>query len=203
MSMFRSLLSTTVSSKYQILDHIYCDGDQHVNFTTIIPNNHKLEMKIQQDEYHDDNHLFGANYNGAYSDGSRFFSITTSSNKFYWGRNGSEGNGGSWSSDPLTIVYNDFTDAEVKVNGVTIGSGYEISTQGYFFLFKRSNTTSSAENIHKFIGNFYYCKLWDRHSGILILDVVPAKRLADDVIGLYDLASGTFYENDGSGSFTE
>lgn len=201
MSMFRNLMS--MGGKYQFLDYIYCDGDQHVNFTSIIPSNHKLEMKIQQDEYNNDNHLFGANYNGAYSDGARYFSMTTYSNKFYWGNNGSESNGGSWSSDPLTIVYNDFTNHDVSVNNTVIGGGNEISTQGYFFLFKRSNTSSSVENIHKFIGNFYYCKLWDRSTQTLVLDVVPAKRLEDDVIGLYDKVSGLFYENDGTGSFTE
>lgn len=42
-------------------------------------------------------------------------------------------------------------------------------------------------------------KIWD--SGVLVADLVPAKRNSDDEIGMYDLASDTFYTNAGSGTF--
>ena len=42
-------------------------------------------------------------------------------------------------------------------------------------------------------------KIWD--DGTLVADFVPAKRDADDVLGMYDLVSDTFYTNAGSGTF--
>ena len=42
-------------------------------------------------------------------------------------------------------------------------------------------------------------KIWD--DGTLVADFVPAKRDADDVLGMYDLVSNTFYTNAGSGTF--
>lgn len=42
-------------------------------------------------------------------------------------------------------------------------------------------------------------KIWD--DGTLVADFVPAKRDADDVLGMYDLVSETFYTNAGSGTF--
>lgn len=46
----------------------------------------------------------------------------------------------------------------------------------------------------------YSCKLYD--NGNLIRDLIPAKRNADNVVGMYDLVSDTFLTNAGSGSFS-
>ncbi len=43
----------------------------------------------------------------------------------------------------------------------------------------------------------YHFKIYD--NGVLVRDFVPAKR--GDVVGMYDLANGVFYENAGTGEF--
>jgi len=192
----------TPQQEYEFLTRIYANGSQHVNFPDIVPYNHKLEIKLKMPSYNNDNHLWGADYMGEFGDGARYFSMTTYNRKFYWGTNGNEANGGSWSSNDLVIIYNDFNDHEVKVNNTTIGSGDEIYTEGYFYLFKRANSYGPAEEMGKYKGYFYYAKMWDRDTEDLVLDLVPAKRLVDNVIGIYDNVSQTFFENDGSGSFT-
>lgn len=44
-----------------------------------------------------------------------------------------------------------------------------------------------------------YCKLWD--NGVLVRDLVPAKN-SSNVVGMYDLVSGQFFTNQGTGDFT-
>ena len=48
----------------------------------------------------------------------------------------------------------------------------------------------------------YSFKLYSWES-TLIRDLVPCYRIADSVIGLYDLVNDTFYTNDGTGTFTK
>lgn len=43
-----------------------------------------------------------------------------------------------------------------------------------------------------------YCKLWD--NGVLVRDLVPAKN-SSNVVGMYDLVSGQFFTNQGTGDF--
>lgn len=39
-------------------------------------------------------------------------------------------------------------------------------------------------------------------DGVLVRDFVPAKRLSDNAIGLYDIATNSFFSNSGTGTFT-
>lgn len=65
------------------------------------------------------------------------------------------------------------------------------------YLFAR-NESGTASNIgsHK----IYYAKIWNE-SGVLVFNGVPAKRLSDGAIGVYDTASETFITNSGTGTF--
>ena len=64
-------------------------------------------------------------------------------------------------------------------------------------LFGRYNGTTDACACTS--GIIFRAKFWE--DGVLIGDYVPAKRDADDVLGMYDLVSDTFYTNAGSGTF--
>lgn len=64
-------------------------------------------------------------------------------------------------------------------------------------LFGRHN--GSDDTCSTTSGFLLRAKIWD--DGTLAADFVPAKRDADDVLGMYDLVSNTFYTNAGSGTF--
>ena len=53
----------------------------------------------------------------------------------------------------------------------------------------------------KATGKLYFLKLYE--DEVLIASFVPCYRIADNVIGLYDTIAGTFYDNDGTGTFTK
>lgn len=53
---------------------------------------------------------------------------------------------------------------------------------------------------NSFIGKLYNFKLYST-GGTLAMDMYPCYRKTDNVAGLYDIVSNTFYTNDGTGSF--
>lgn len=57
-----------------------------------------------------------------------------------------------------------------------------------------TSTISSGFN-----GEIYSCRIYN--NDVLIRDFVPAMRKSDNVVGLYDRVSGTFFTNAGTGSF--
>lgn len=50
-------------------------------------------------------------------------------------------------------------------------------------------------------GKLYGCKIWNDTT--LVCDFVPCYRKSDNVIGLYEKVGGSFYTNDGTGTFTK
>lgn len=57
------------------------------------------------------------------------------------------------------------------------------------------------------LGNYSYIKLyefkvWNKDNELQV-HLIPCMRKSDSVVGLYDIVSGTFYPNIGSGSFTK
>lgn len=48
-------------------------------------------------------------------------------------------------------------------------------------------------------GRIFRAKIWD--DDVLIRDMIPAKRDADDALGMYDIVNDVFYTNDGTGTF--
>lgn len=59
---------------------------------------------------------------------------------------------------------------------------------------------TGVNNVYEEPTRIYYCKLWN--NGTLARDFIPAKRKSDNVLGLYDKVSKTFFTNAGTGTFT-
>lgn len=57
--------------------------------------------------------------------------------------------------------------------------------------------------MYPFVGKIHSCKIWYDDGATLVRDFVPCYRKADGVIGFYDMVSGEFFTNSGSGSFTK
>ena len=173
---------------YQRVGWIGTTGTQYID-TGIVPTDHMVEVKYDSEEYNNDEHLFGT----ATTNSARYFHFTLYSNKYYWGLNGAESKGGAWSTGVKTLLYNYGDDHEVIQDGVVLGSGSYITSAGYLTLSRRT-----AVN---FKGKYYYFKVTDRATGLLVRDMIPCYRKADGVIGMYDTISGQFFTNAGTGEF--
>lgn len=69
------------------------------------------------------------------------------------------------------------------------------STYNLYLLARNSKGTADCKAAAK----LYSCQMYD--NGTLVRDFVPCYRKADSTAGLYNLVSGAFYTNAGSGSF--
>jgi hypothetical protein len=88
---------------------------------------------------------------------------------------------GTLQLDNTTVTFTPFTFTNTDNNGLF--TRFYNGSYGYFF--------KGSVKRHKITRN-----------GVVMLDMVSAQRDSDNVLGMYDLVSGTFFTNDGTGSFT-
>lgn len=83
-------------------------------------------------------------------------------------------------------------ETEVSLTEVS----FDLGNNMYLFTTQKDGTPDTA------IASVtcYGVKMWK--DGSIVRNLLPAKRIADNEIGLYDIVNDVFYTNDGSGSFT-
>lgn len=179
---------TVPQAEYAVLAYIESTGTQYIDLN-IVPTNHTFEIQYDSGAYNNDEKLFGTEA------GYLYYAFTLYSNKYYWGLNGSQTSGGTWSAGKKTLLYNSGSNYGVIQDGVTLGSGSKIASNGQSLcLFKRVTT----EGVF-FQGLTYYCKLTEKSTNNVVRDCIPVKRLFDNAVGLYDKVEKKFYANAGTG----
>jgi hypothetical protein len=96
-----------------------------------------------------------------------------------------------------TILEEEYINATMIRNGVTYTTNPIIENNISMTLFGRNTGTEVLR-----IGTLriYYFALYD--NGVLIQNLIQAKRNSDNVLGMYDTATGNFLTNAGTGTFT-
>lgn len=121
-----------------------------------------------------------------------------------------------WNGTNFRSDYGSISGA--KITGPTTGVRYDVDKNkatcriGPEAVTNSPSSFSSTLNVYLFGcnegGSFAYpasMRLWSfaiYDNSELVRDFVPAKRSSDGAVGLYDNVTGTFYGNDGTGSFT-
>lgn len=78
------------------------------------------------------------------------------------------------------------------INDTILGTYTDVFSPIYeLYLLAVNNAGSPQSGTISPTGNFYGAKIWD-NNGRLVRDYVPAKRLADNAEGIYDLVNNTF-----------
>ena len=104
--------------------------------------------------------------------------------------------------------YDDFHKIEVKnqsfyVDDVQIGSFASINnftaTRNSYLVGVNGDANYDYGALNVSGSKIKYCKIWQ--SGTLVRDFIPVKRNSDNVIGMYDTVTNTFFENAGTGTF--
>ena len=107
-----------------------------------------------------------------------------------------------------TLTQAEYTSIHKYVLDMPNGKGYFDDEE---FSFTPVNTATFNQNFYIFTwnsgswsaqkqnGKKRYARLWD--NGVLVRNFIPAKRNSDDVVGMYDTVSETFFENAGTGEF--
>ena len=182
--------------QYQQVEYLESTGTQYID-TDVVPNNETGFCLIASfPEVVNDIYRFGCKGSGA----ENRFVVATASNSIYFGFNGIVPNGGKWN-----ILANCFYKLELNFfnsryadvdNRSPYYWGYPWGSIPYSALmFGRNNSgniSASAQRIKE-------CKMTQGNK--LVRDFIPCYRKADNKAGMYDLISGEFYTNQGTGEF--
>lgn len=195
----------SIPAEYTQLAYIGSSGTQYIDLGYKGNGNTKVDIKFK---YHTASTAVGSGrvFGSRISATSNAFAVGTSSgvvyevtNRLFW----SYDNQPYFASDEnfsrnvwKTVV---FSATEHRIDGVSAGNDYEIvefETPQNLKLFGFDNNGSMGVGYV----DVAYCKLWD--NGVLVRDLIPAKRNSDNVLGMYDTVTGNFLTNAGTGTFT-
>ena len=187
------------SCDYTLLDYITASGTQYIDTGILAGSDIKAEVKFKP-----------TNTSSAYCAlGGRDAASGTSRNAFgIWanvsGRTRFDFQSNSVSSTLGSSTTNWNIAIKDGVKNYFNGTQEESNDTETFasvrnmYLFAMLSGTTGATG--QMDGSISYCKIWK--AGVLVRDFIPAIRNSDNVVGMYDTVSGTFYENAGTGDFT-
>ena len=184
--------------------YLQSSGEQYIDTGYYLQsNNLKVKTKFTFDfsTYSSEKDILG-------SLGSNRFSIGTLSRKvFAYSRTGNTTNSltsntfnGIQTLDSEIIYDYDNSTKEIKIDGNTISGTNTIP------IASTSNLLLLGPNLDRlFIGNIYYCKIYDNNSLVRHFVPVPKGLLIGNFVvpsnGMFDIVNQQFYENQGTGEF--
>lgn len=190
--MRRALLGTIrhapfVGEAYTRLTYIECTGEQYINTGYVVQEDDMIEMDyISTSSAADEKALFGA-YDG---NGSIWYLLYSNTAYIRYG-----------SSDSVSVsnarqkYHVKLKKGSADIDGTSSALSYEQMPSSPLYLFARNSNGK--------VGMYGYCKSLGfritKPSGEVVMNLKPCKRDSDGVIGMLDLVSGQFLENNGSG----
>lgn len=190
-------------TEYQEVEYIESSGTQYIN-TGVIPTvDTGVKVSGHFTSVQDgDNIILGASDQTAFANGKPY-SVDPYPNRVYFPFGGFAGD----STDTITITQTKNKRYEYTLNYMDSGKASVDTLQ--ITLPTRTSVTSNALYLFCLNGNGtagYYSHFALEYLQItqgtsVIHDYVPCYRKADNVAGLYDLVTGTFFANAGSGTF--
>nr|WP_326216480.1 hypothetical protein [uncultured Oscillibacter sp.]DAZ27274.1 MAG TPA: hypothetical protein [Caudoviricetes sp.] len=182
---------------YQELLYIGSTGQQHIDTGIIPTSNSKIEMDGYIGEYSDTFVFFGARSEKNSGDPTSNCLFALSGNSFrsdYFGS--AVQTGGSIRGD-FSIVRNKNVTKIASGNSYTLTNSVASGECLYTLYLFAVNTANEESTNGTFI--LYSCRISGSEDQLL-REYVPCQN-TDGEIGLYDLSTGEFYGNSGSGSF--
>ena len=184
----------SLPNTYLQLEYIESTGTQYID-TYFIPNvNVKVKFEVLFNSISGGQTAFIGCQNSSNDPVVKWYPTTSSAgNDFRFGNKSLTSIGNS-----PNVIYN----IEFDKNGIQINNYYRsnivssfssaLSQTMYIFAINGNSTTKSSAKL-------YFCRIYDNDT--LVRDFVPAMRLSDKEVGLYDLVNDVFYTNSGTGTF--
>ncbi|MCQ2581010.1 MAG: hypothetical protein MJ164_02460 [Alphaproteobacteria bacterium] len=201
-----------VPAGYTQLEYIESTGTQYINVGKVGNSTYNYKLTYQKTEANNPTAIFGARMGRSYNTGAYFaFSYVTStearavcyfsdyvhdipySGSYY--ENGLDTNKHTFECTPITkIAYIDGNTWQLQSSTTTI----EWESTIPLVLFATNTTTTVPTNRQKL-------KVWEfsaqKPNGDYDFNLIPAKRISDNVVGMYDTVTQTFFTNQGTGDF--
>jgi len=193
----------TWNGEYTQLEYIESTGTQYID-TGIVPTNYNWSASFRM---------------SASGWGKYFFGMGTTNGSGYWGGNGYQlgiaGSAGSSSwggassnttAGILGVSQNVFYNYKMTKNGfyvddvlkAAISSPADYVASSSLYLGRSNNPQGAMYN--NGVSKWAWVKIYD-DSNTLVFDGFPARRNSDNVLGMYDAVTGTFFTNSGTGTF--
>ena len=189
-------ISYTISNLFDGHAVEYIDGGTTGYIDTgMCPTNHEADFEYTADSFVSDKHLIGT------TAGASYYHFTEYSNKYYWGRNGNESNGGTWTAGKHKVLYNYGNDWRVVFDGLTIGGyGTKITVRSGYNLYigRRDNSVYGFHKMH-------WLKIIDKDNSNLVRDFIPVRftnESGEQEGAMWDRVTKQLFRNAGTGAFT-
>lgn len=200
-----------VLSGFECIEYLQASGTQYIDTGYIHDNSTKVDMRIKFDSVSQDYQSFYGARNSK-TDTEKGFSMWLNKAKFRRAFGGSAGNIDSHTVSTSTIydIHLDKSGACTATpeggEAIDLGSGTQgdsLAYTDYLFAINQYVVTAAytgwkADFLTR--AKLYSCKIYSGTA--LVRDFIPVRRTSDGVLGLLDLAHGTFYTNAGTGSFS-
>jgi hypothetical protein len=200
---FKGWTVVSVPNEYTELKYIQSDGNQYIDTGLTVNGNTDISVDLQLLSIIAGRYIFGS-----------FTYDNTRRNYFLWTAGTSSGNVQyqfGWHSSytnfstvdtsrHLIQIYNDGHYAYLDIDGVNIGrldnAPSMPESHHTFTLFR-----GYQESIFTGIPQKMYRAVIKQNKNV-VMTLIPVKRNSDNVVGMYDTVSGTFFTNLGTGTFT-
>lgn len=195
---------------YAELQYIQSTGTQYLNSNYIHTANTKINCRINvtQDSVHSYQFIFGARSGSYWYNAIQFATRWDGTNSFCYCRTGNERTGGTpyYNQDIDVETYQKlctWTTLDNKSSSITTTgtANAGICPLGILCVNQSSSSGGWSPEKNTYAGKvkLYYLNISETNE--LVREFVPAKRLTDNVIGLYEIHTNTFITNAGSGVF--
>lgn len=191
---------TSLPPEYREVEYLASSGTQYINLGFIPTNNTDFSCKLAVDSPADTPAL--PRIFGGYTNASKRFEMYLVNNS---------------SSTYRGIAFNYLVSTYFSYFVPTVGEPFTMSKTGTTFVAGTATTTLAAtamtgdanfwlfatnrSGTDKFTGKVYSMTISDTSQN-LSMNLVPCIRTADNEPGMFDLVSGTFFTNSGTGEFT-
>lgn len=194
---------------YVELEYIQSTGTQYLNTSYVHTANTKINCKINatQDSVHNYQFIFGSRRNSYHYNALTFATRWNRANNFCYCRTGNEKTGGTpyYNQDIeieayqklCTWVTENSNSSSITTTG-TVNAG--VGPIGIFCVNTSSSSGGWSPESNTYAGQvkLYYFNISEIDE--LVREFIPAKRVSDNVIGLYELHTNIFITNVGSGT---
>ena len=186
--------------EYQQVEYIQSTGTQYIDTGIYASENNSFEVKAQL--VHTDNTSQtvwgGRNSSTANQLQGNQLSFVKSSSHYQFISGDTNVASETWDTN-LHIFYANKNKLYIDNRLVYTVQSAPITSKNNVYIF----TTNTAGDVGFNGGSLkiYYFKIWSGDT--LVRDFIPCYRKEDNVVGMYDLVEGKFYENKGTGSFVK
>ncbi len=195
---------------YTELEYIESTGTQYIDLGRKVRSDYTYKTKVAWTRFGPYTLMSSKEYSDWMQGKYLGIPYTDGTNKAWYSRSGTDTDYGTikkFNATANTIYDIDWNPtSHIDINGTTYtnepGSHqqtsdvFETANNMYLFAANSDGTATGMDYV-----KLYSWQMYDTDGTTLLMNLIPAKRISDNVLGMYDTVSGQFFTNAGAGEF--